>query len=543
MYTISKVFSNDGALVASILLRNMRTIQIWKVDEGRLLQKLEGHKEQINAMAFSQSSNQLASLSGDQDCKIWDVRSGVCLKTVRLLGDIRFRGAIFSYDLTRLAAFTAKRRDIEMYDVNSGVRLQTFIGHAPGDGFSRGLLAFSRDSSLLASGSGGKTIKIWDATSMTGPRSGIPRDVVEIIALSPDPKKIAAASNSGIISIWDISSGDCMKPFTGHDGRVTRLNFLHCSNLLVSHSTDQAVKVWDVKAGACLHTFATPAIPASSGTHLFTVSAVSQTSGLLATVRSGYPTTMCSVWNMITGACLCTLDVGLSGDIQHMTFSCDSSKLGIVSETGEVRIWNVHAGMLMSVMKTRLVSQKTPVVFSEDCSLLAIQELDGKITILDTSSGNCVQRLAHVRWRFRSMALSSVTNRLAVVASGGVIRIWDIRNSECFHTIRIQVDLSGISFDATGSYLSTRFGDIDLSFMSDFRSAAHDNQPEMPVYRAAGVSPDMTWLMYKGRRLLWLPTDYRPSKGKVTVSGDTVALTSSDSRMQVVHFIPDELPS
>jgi WD40 repeat protein len=57
------------------------------------LQTLEGHGGTVYSVAFSHDSTWLASASDDRTVKIWDARSGECLRTLntgRALFDILF---------------------------------------------------------------------------------------------------------------------------------------------------------------------------------------------------------------------------------------------------------------------------------------------------------------------------------------------------------------------------------------------------------------------------------------------------------------------
>ena len=46
------------------------------------LQTLEGHRNEVNSVAFSHDSTRLASGSNDNTVKIWDASSGKCLQTL-----------------------------------------------------------------------------------------------------------------------------------------------------------------------------------------------------------------------------------------------------------------------------------------------------------------------------------------------------------------------------------------------------------------------------------------------------------------------------
>ena len=99
-------------------------------------------------------------------------------------------------------------------------------------------------------------MKVWDASrgacmqTLTGHSSD-----VSSVAFSHDSTKLASASYDNTVKVWDASSGTCLQTFTGHSNYVRSVAFSHGSTKLASASGDSTVKVWDASSGACLQTF------------------------------------------------------------------------------------------------------------------------------------------------------------------------------------------------------------------------------------------------------------------------------------------------
>jgi WD40 repeat protein len=85
--------------------------------------------------------------------------------------------------------------------------------------------------------------------------------VVNSVAFSHDSTRLASASGDSTVKIWDASSGACLQMLEGHSGLVSSVAFSHDSTRLASASYDVydnddngTVKIWDASSGACLQT-------------------------------------------------------------------------------------------------------------------------------------------------------------------------------------------------------------------------------------------------------------------------------------------------
>jgi WD40 repeat protein len=59
------------------------TIKIWDIRTGECLKTLQGHTDRIRAVTISPDGTTIASGSFDGTIKLWDVKTGECLKTLR----------------------------------------------------------------------------------------------------------------------------------------------------------------------------------------------------------------------------------------------------------------------------------------------------------------------------------------------------------------------------------------------------------------------------------------------------------------------------
>jgi WD40 repeat protein len=75
-------FSQDGQLLASA--SDDETVRLWNPTSGEGLWTLEGHTGWVNAVAFSQDGQLLASASGDGTVRLWNSASGEELRKLEI---------------------------------------------------------------------------------------------------------------------------------------------------------------------------------------------------------------------------------------------------------------------------------------------------------------------------------------------------------------------------------------------------------------------------------------------------------------------------
>ncbi|TRU48000.1 MAG: protein kinase [Microcystis aeruginosa Ma_QC_Ch_20071001_S25] len=244
---LSAAYSSDSRYLASGSGDN--TIKIWEVAKGKELRTLTGHSSGVYSVVYSPDGRYLASGSGDNTIKIWEVAKEKELRT--LTGhSSRSLSVVYSPDSRYLASGSIDNT-IKIWEVAKGKELRTLTGHFSGV-YS---VVYSPDGRYLASASADNTIKIWEVATgkelrtLTGHS-----DSVWSVAYSPDGRYLASGNYDNTIKIWEVATGKELRTLTGHSNSVPSVAYSPDGRYLASGSWDDTIKIWEVATGRELRT-------------------------------------------------------------------------------------------------------------------------------------------------------------------------------------------------------------------------------------------------------------------------------------------------
>jgi WD40 repeat protein len=115
--------------------------------------------------------------------------------------------------------------------------------------------AFSADGKLVATGSGDRSVRIWDSATgkLIVELQGHEGDVSSVV-FSPDGRLVASGSSDGTARIWDVLDGAVLRTLEVHTDSVLSGAFSPDSRFLVTGSADRTARVWDTKTGTLMLT-------------------------------------------------------------------------------------------------------------------------------------------------------------------------------------------------------------------------------------------------------------------------------------------------
>lgn len=157
----------------------------------------------------------------------------------------------------------------QVWDIASKQIRHHFAGHQQ-DIYS---LDFASDGRHIASGSGDRSIRLWDIQEGQCVLTMEIEDGVTTVAMSPDNRYVAAGSLDKSVRIWDTTSGFLVERTEGEQGHkdsVYSVAFSPRGDHLVSGSLDKTIRMWRLnnnsrpigstgsthtKTGDCIRTF------------------------------------------------------------------------------------------------------------------------------------------------------------------------------------------------------------------------------------------------------------------------------------------------
>ncbi|KAK5076869.1 ribosome assembly [Lithohypha guttulata] len=156
--------------------------------------------------------------------------------------------ATFSPATSSLLATGGGDNTARIWDCETGTPKNTLKGHTSWVL----VVSFSPDGKILATGSMDNTVRLWDVKTgeaLGGPLKGHTKWITSI-AWEPyhlqqhGKPRLASASKDATVRIWDVPLRRVEETLSGHKGSIT----------IYTSSQDKTIKVWNTKSWNCLHT-------------------------------------------------------------------------------------------------------------------------------------------------------------------------------------------------------------------------------------------------------------------------------------------------
>jgi serine/threonine-protein kinase len=235
--------TRDGTFVATV--SGQQTVRIWRLADWRLMTTLDAGARSVNgAIAFSPDGRLVASPGADHACILWRLPDASLFHQLR--GHTEDIASLtFSPD-GKVLVTTALDKSVRLWRTDDGSLLNTL----PGSNKNTYQAVFSPDASLLA-------VAAYDQVLLFQFPEGKPLPPLEggfAAAFSPDGQLLATGSQGGAIRLWQVADRSLLRVLEGHNKSISELAFSPDGALLASTSWDATLRLWRVADGQLLTT-------------------------------------------------------------------------------------------------------------------------------------------------------------------------------------------------------------------------------------------------------------------------------------------------
>jgi WD40 repeat protein len=402
-------------------------------------------------------------------------------------------------------------------------------------------VATSVSGAVFSTGSSDNIVRIWDTMSgaiiciLEGHTA--PVTSVDLTAMG---NLVASASMDTSVRLWNTTTGLCTAVLSGHSKWAMSAAFSSTAEIIVSASHDHLVKIWDVHKGKVLRTLRGHSLGVNSAF-------LSPNDALI--VSSSHDKTL-RIWQTSTGDCLIVLE-GHDGAVRSAVFSPSGFLVASTGDDGSIRIWDARAlpGRLVDVLRHSdgRGSRGNAIQFLADEKELLCGSDDGIIRLWSLKSRRVLIQIKASTASVHAVALSNEDSGLVFGSSNGCVSLWDLSYLRHHNTA---TEMHGVNLVPVGLKLA----DVGGSPINLLENAVWSDRPLDPRRILNRIQSEKGpqhlqidqefWVCDQrtGKRLCWLPPDYRPdvitSPGLIqAVSGRTYACIIRSGALMTLEFL------
>ncbi|TFB03806.1 hypothetical protein CCMA1212_004252 [Trichoderma ghanense] len=282
-------------------------------------------------------------------------------------------------------------------------------------------VAFSHDSSRVASASEDHTVRVWNTrTSEIKILKGHSR-AIYVVAFSHDSLHVASGAGDSTVRVWHTDSGQCTQRLDSGGRQIDSVAFSYDSALIASVSRCGVISVWRANIVDDKLTYVKE--HESIEFDHFTLNSLafthSEHGDVLHTALAIYNG---SIKQLRLGQNIRTLERH-KGRVKCMAFSHDSLLLASASDDWSVKLWKLQEGNLIQEC-TDYPGVVTAIAFSHDSSLMALASDDCTIRLHCTVTMKCVQEFNNPGRQVTSVAFSRNSSIIASASRDHSIQLW-----------------------------------------------------------------------------------------------------------------------
>ena len=512
-------FSSNGNLLATG--SNDKTIKLWNTNEGTIVHTFAGHQGKVVTINFLRGGALLGTTSTDtSQIKVWDVSTGTLLETRGPFDEVSAPVAVSSSGRLLLTRPHSDETTISLWNTETGVKLHRWRGREEIE-----CAEFSPGEEMLVTGSFA-IIKLWNVVSgglertFEGHKSWISQ-----LLVSPNGRMLASASNDQSIKLWDLALA--LRPeedAQGHSSWVNCIAFSPDSSLVATASHNHTLQLWNAKTSESKRLL-------RSHDKWISDIVISPTNHLLAAAGDQ----SVKLWDLDNYQDKITLE-GRDDWMTNVIFSYDSKLLASVSINRKVYIWDVATGTLRFTTQGNNIRLESPRSFS------APSIVDTKVTFFNASDFK-----VHCFWidmDGKSKHYWTLRPKMEVTQPTYVGHFWRFVNATTSQAIG--------GYTCGSEHVTCTFTNDDLAILEGGRQYLLDVVKQSGFWSSSSVMTDAEpqtalqvlddWItLTSGKKLVWLPDEYRPTHYRM--KNDILVLGHASGQVTFLNIKVDVIQS
>lgn len=211
-WNYSVAVSPDGEWLVSC--SKDKTVKLWSMDTGANLATLKGHTDEVNCVGFTTDSNCIISSSDDQTLRIWDRQTG-CVKHILKGHSGRVFPVVVLADGKRLLSGAVDDDEsIKLWNIKTGACLKTIKTEHT----IRAATVNVNGTRTVIGGHDGK-LTLWDLESAEClVRLNGHSDVVCSVQMTADQQFAVSGSRDKTVKIWNLATASCVASLEASKG-------------------------------------------------------------------------------------------------------------------------------------------------------------------------------------------------------------------------------------------------------------------------------------------------------------------------------------